>query len=127
MYNMFYQSHAGSWAFLLLFFLAAYFLFRFGKPKASKIIYMIVRLFYIIMLVSGIGMLVFNLNASADIGNFVSGNISFLIKGLLAIMLIGIMEVIMGKTKRRETTGSLWIVFVVLMVAVVALGYLKLG
>ncbi|TSB48156.1 DUF1516 family protein [Alkalicoccobacillus porphyridii] len=114
MYSIFYESHAGSWAILILLFLASYFLFRWGKQKASKIVYMIVRLFYIIMLVSGVGMLFNNMQ------------LSFIIKGVLAIMLIGIMEVIMGRTKRKELTGSFWIVFAVLLAVVVALGYLKL-
>ncbi|WYP25629.1 DUF1516 family protein [Alkalihalobacillus sp. FSL W8-0930] len=125
-YSMFYQSHAGSWAIMILLFLVAYFLFRWGKPKGSKIVYMIVRLLYVIMLASGIGLLVLRFNSYSNFGDFASANWSFLIKGVLAIMLIGIMEVIMGKTKRTEQTGSVWIVFIVLTAVVVALGYLKL-
>ncbi|MDQ0208234.1 DUF1516 family protein [Alkalicoccobacillus murimartini] len=122
--NIFYQSHAGSWAFLILFFLVAYFLYRWGKPKASKIVYMIVRLFYIIMLASGIGMLVIYLNLSPSLGSFVSAYILYLVKGLLAIMLIGMMEVIMGRTKRKDTTGSFWIILIILIVTVVTLGFI---
>lgn len=113
-YNTFYQMHAGSWAIMILLFLVAYFLYRWGKPKGSKIVYMIVRLFYIIMVASGVAMLIQN------------AQLSYMIKAVLAIMMIGIMEVIMGKTKRKEQTGSFWVVFVILAVAVVTLGYLKL-
>ncbi|WP_028559540.1 DUF1516 family protein [Paenibacillus pinihumi] len=110
--NIFYQSHSGSWAFLLILFVVAFLLAKGGKAKGAKIVGMVLRLFYIIMLVSGVGMLI----------GF-SFPLMFIIKGILAVILIGLMEMILGRTQRRENTGMFWILLVIIVAIVVLMGF----
>lgn len=89
--NIFYQSHAGSWFFTLLFFTVSYIALNKEKMKLQKITHMILRLFFVIMLISGIGMLVgFNFA------------LTYVVKGILALALIAFMEMILVRTKKRE-------------------------
>lgn len=122
MYTFLFTTHSASWLIMILLFLVTYFLIRAQKGKISTILSMVLRLFYIIMLVSGIGMLI---NKFMELG-FIGSNFIFALKGILAVMLIGMMEAILGRTKRREQTAFTWIAFVILLVAVVLLGFLKL-
>lgn len=107
-FSIFRGIHEGSWAFLAVLFVISYFLYRSRKLKAGTILHMIARLFYILMLVSGVGMLV--------AWEF---PLMYVVKGLLAILLIAFMEVAAGKAKRNENSlGSLFIVFLLLLVVV---------
>ncbi|HWO78290.1 MAG TPA: DUF1516 family protein [Bacillus sp. (in: firmicutes)] len=109
MYNIFYHSHAGSWAILIVLFLISYFV------RKQKISVMMQRLFYIIMLVTGIGMLVMR--------NF---ELLFVVKGILAILLIGTMEMLTIRSRKGKTVAGIWVGFVVLLVLVVLIGYDKI-
>ncbi len=110
--NIFYQSHAGSWFFTLLFFGVSYFMLTKQNMKAQKITHMILRLFFIIMVVSGLGMLV-----------GYQFSLVFVIKGILAIALIGLMEMILVRTKKGKQAGKLWLPFIVVLVLVFLLGF----
>lgn len=106
MLNTFYQMHAGSWAILLIFFFLSYFF-----PK-QKWLSMITRLFYLIMLISGIGMLF-----------LLKFPLVFIVKGILAIILIGMMEVLLAKKQKGEPQTLFWILFAVFLVLVVLFGF----
>ncbi len=73
---------------------------------------MIQRLFYLIMIISGVGMLV-----------MLGFPLLYVFKGILAIMLIGFMEVIVGRRKRSESTKKFWIGAIVLLLVILAIGY----
>lgn len=108
--NIFYQSHAGSWAFIIILFVVSAIFYR------QKITPMILRLFYLIMLVSGIGMLI-----------GYGFPVKYVVKGIIAIAVIGLMEMILGRMKRGQgkesSTKILFIVWAVLILIVVLLGY----
>lgn len=106
MFNIFYQSHAGSWAILLIFFLLSYFF------QNQKWLAIITRIFYLIMIVSGVGMLV-----------LLKFPLVFIIKGLLAILLIGIMEMIFEKKKKGEPHTVFWLFFAIELILVILLGF----
>lgn len=106
MYNIFLQSHAGSWAILIILFLISYF------ARKQKISVMLQRLFYIIMLVSGIGMLVMR-----------DFELLYVVKGILAILLIGVMEMLTARSRKQRPVAGLWVGFVVLLAIVVLIGY----
>ena len=106
MFNILLQSHSGSWAILVLLLVISYF-----APK-QKISLMVQRLFYLIMLGTGIGML------------FILGfPLIYVLKGILAIVLIGVMEMIVGRRKRAESTKMLWIACIVLILVIISIGY----
>jgi hypothetical protein len=116
MYNAFYHPHAYFWIILVVLFFATYFLMRANKAKGAKITHMILRLFYVIMLGSGIGLLV-SLNFAS----------SYILKGILAFSLVYFMESILVKTK-KDSFGNkpqvyYWIMCSVTLVLVVLMGY----
>ncbi|NEU29743.1 DUF1516 family protein [bacterium LRH843] len=113
--NMLYQSHIGSWAILVLLFFVSYFLLKGGVHKGAKIVHMILRLFYVIMVVSGIGMLIgFGFPAM------------YVVKGILAIILIYAMEMLLVRTS-KGTIGSkaptYWGILLITLILVILLGF----
>ncbi|RXZ80653.1 DUF1516 family protein [Paenibacillaceae bacterium] len=110
--NIFYQSHAGSWAFLVILFVIAFVLFKIGIAKGGKIVHMILRLFYIIMLVSGVGTLI-----------GYGFPLMYIIKGILAFFMIGLMEMVLGRTQRKEPAGMFLILLIFFVAIVVLMGY----
>ncbi|WP_026675505.1 DUF1516 family protein [Alkalihalobacterium bogoriense] len=117
MYNAIYQSHAGSWAITLLLFFIAYLLIVTNKDKAGKIVHMILRLFYVIMIVTG-GWLLFAWYLS---------ELTFIIKALLALALIYFMEVILTRAKKKNLDRKVkmyhWLQFGVTALLVVLIGF----
>ncbi|MFB5661828.1 DUF1516 family protein [Alteribacillus sp. HJP-4] len=108
--SVFYQSHAGSWAFLILFFLISYF------AAGQKITLMLQRLFAVIMIISGVGMIV-----------AYGFPLVYILKGVLALVLIAVMEMLIGKKKRKQSHGGLWIACIVLAALVIMLGFGVIG
>lgn len=116
MVNILYQSHAGSWAIMVILFIISFLLLRQGKSKGQKITQMILRLFYVIMVVSGIGMLM-----------AYQFPLVYVVKGALAIWLIATMELILARSGQGSTqetsTGSYWIQFAIALILVVLIGF----
>jgi hypothetical protein len=110
MMNILYQSHAGSWALLLIFFLLSYFFTQ------KKWLSMIARLFYVIMLVTGVGMLV-----------LLGFPMIFLLKGVLAILLLGLMEMLVAKKQKEQPHTWLWVAWAVILVLVLLIGFNVIG
>ncbi|MBO0994606.1 MULTISPECIES: DUF1516 family protein [Bacillaceae] len=112
MYNMLFQSHSGLWEITILLFIISFILLKMGKPKSKKITQMILRLFYVIMIISGLGMLI-TLNFPW----------LYVIKGILALWLIWMMELILSKSVVRKENGpstkSYWTQFIIALVLVV--------
>ncbi|WP_017726825.1 DUF1516 family protein [Halalkalibacterium ligniniphilum] len=107
--------HRDSWAVLIVLFLVSYFLLKTGKGKAGKIVHMIVRLFYLIMIITGIGSLIaYNFAAM------------YIVKGILAIALIYVIEMILVRTAKGTLGGkaaTYWLAFIILLVIVVLMGF----
>lgn len=80
--------------------------------KGQKITHMILRLFFVIMFLSGLG-LVIHLKFM-----FIS-----IVKMLVAIWLIASMELVLVKGRKGEPTGALWIQFIISVIAVLVIGY----
>ncbi|SDN25056.1 Protein of unknown function [Fictibacillus solisalsi] len=109
MFNIFYQSHTGSWAILIILFLITYF-------TRQKVTLMLQRLFYLIMIVSGVGMLA-QLNFP----------LHYVIKGILAIVLIGVMEMMVARKRKGNPMAAMWIVLIILFALVLLLAYNVIG
>ncbi|MGC4377925.1 DUF1516 family protein [Fictibacillus sp. Mic-4] len=113
MFNGLYHAHADTWIIMIVLFVIAFFLLKAGKLKAGKIIHMILRLFYVIMVVSGIGLLI-----------SIHFQPIYIIKGLLALWLIGTMEMLLARTKgnTNKPTAVLWIFIVIVLIVIVSIG-----
>ncbi|WP_442601659.1 DUF1516 family protein [Paenibacillus sp. KN14-4R] len=106
LFNIFLQSHKGSWAILLILFVASVIFQR------QKVTQMIQRLFYLIMLVSGIGMLM-----KLDFPP------TYVVKGIVAILMIGCMEMVLASINKRKPFLPMLIGAIVLAAIVVLIGY----
>src|SRR3954451_1012499 len=104
--------HADSWFITIVLFMVSYFLLQAGKRRPHKITHMILRLFYLIMLISGIGLLI-----------SVQFPVTYVIKAVLAIVLIGLMEMILIRGQKHKKVVSLWGMFIIILLIVVLLGF----
>lgn len=106
MYNMFHQMHAGSWLLTIVWFILS------SMFQGQKVTPLLQRVFYLIMIVSGISML-----------SILDFPLTLVVKGLLALVMIGTMEIILARRRRQKTTLPLWIIFVIILVTVVLMGF----
>ncbi|WP_084405728.1 DUF1516 family protein [Alteribacter aurantiacus] len=117
-YSAMLHTHSLMWFVMLVLFFVALVLLKNNRPKGAKIVQMSLRLFYILVLVTG-GTLLF--------WNFYLGTA---IKGILAIFLIFTMEKISTGTKKGTLQGTqktiFWVQFVILVIVVVYLGFVGL-
>ncbi|MCR8659953.1 DUF1516 family protein [Paenibacillus endoradicis] len=106
MYTGMLHTHSAAWIIMIILFLVSYFV---PKQKVTK---MILRLFYLIMIFSGGYM-------------FFSGSYTgvYHVKITCAIIVIGMMEMILARQKKGKSTLPFWIIFGVLLVVVVLIGY----
>ncbi|OIJ15216.1 hypothetical protein BKP35_05045 [Anaerobacillus arseniciselenatis] len=116
-YEAFYHPHAYSWVLLVTLFVVSFMLYRKQAAKPAKITHMILRLFYVIMLSTGIALLVLN---EFPIITFV--------KAVFAIYFIYLMEQILGRTKEHgtdydENTSRQWFFLVSTLIVIVLIGY----
>lgn len=107
--------HITSWALTLILFAITIIVQKSGKEKAAKIVHMVLRLFFVFTALTGIGLVVAYQMPQAYI------------KGALALILIGLMEAVVLRTKKGEKTGWLWVFLVIDLIAVFYFGYVVIG
>lgn len=104
-FQMLYDTHM-MWGLLLVFFVLALALPRQGWPV------MLLRLFYLVMIVSGVGMLI-----------VLQFPVFYVVKGLLALVLIGTIEMVLARRKKGSVSPIQWAVLLLLLVLVPLMGY----
>lgn len=114
MMEMLYHSHAGAWPITFLLFFLSFIFLKAGKPKGKKVTQMILRLFFVIMVVSGAGLLI------AYQFQFI-----YVIKGIVAIWMIMTMELILSRTgsAKGSSTAAYWLQFVIAAALVILIGF----
>lgn len=110
--QMFYHSHAGSWFFTILLFLSSYILLRRRKLTQLKFSIIMLRVFFVIMVSTGIGMLI-GMNFSFP----------FVVKGVFAIILITLMEMILARARKGKETRQLWLPVAGLLPLIILMGF----
>lgn len=103
--------HIYSWSITLILFIIT--LILTGKPKPQKIFHMILRLFLLITLLTGIGLLA---------GVFGFHGI-YLLKGALGIILLILIEMVVTKTRDHEPVTLWWIAFAIDIILVGWIGF----
>lgn len=113
-YEAFYHPHAYFWIVLVGLFFAAFFLYRAKKIIVGKITHNILRLFYLIMIGTGIALLVLN--------DFPL--ITFL-KAAIVMVMLYLMEKILGLAKRNEAVSTVkhWSFLITTLTLVLLIGY----
>ncbi len=111
-YIALYHPHAYFWMLLVALFFVAFFLYRANVAKGAKITHMVLRLLYVIMIVTGVGML-FSIGFP----------LTYVIKGILAIALIYFMEMILVRTKKGTLQPYFWFFCLGALALVLLMGY----
>ncbi|MGD6817710.1 YisL family protein [Metabacillus sp. 113a] len=110
--------HITSWILGLVLFFAAYYLHTSGNAKASKIVHMILRVFYILIIVSGVTVVLGIYGMYAE----------YIIKGVSGLWVIASMEMILVRSRKGKPVRSFWIQLIIALVLVLLLGWrLPLG
>ncbi|GIN84041.1 UPF0344 protein YisL [Heyndrickxia sporothermodurans] len=111
------HAHITTWVIAIILFFIALALYKGGNAKGAKIVHMITRLFYILIIVTG-AFLFFK---------FQKANPALYgIKLLDGLLIIGMLEMILVKVKKGKGTGLFWILFIIFFIAALYLGFVKL-
>src|SRR5690606_21855116 len=101
-FNALYYTHIDTWGITLLVFFISFFLLTKDKMKAQKITHMILRILFVVMFVTGFGLVISYKFALITI-----------VKMLFALWLIASMEMILIKAKKNQPTSVVWVQFVI--------------
>ncbi|SDI58010.1 DUF1516 family protein [Natribacillus halophilus] len=119
--DILFNIHRVGWVLLVIVFIIACILLAAGKRKGSFITHQIARFFYVVMILTGIFNLIY-LAAGSDIFPW-----NDTAKGIIAIWLIYLMEVILGRKNRDELVGSVftyyWLQWAIALFVVILIGY----
>lgn len=112
--------HITSWivAIILLFIVTSF--YKQGKDKPGKILHMIMRLDYLVILYSGGSLLGVYMGSDAGL----TGEV--IIKVIAGIWTIAAIEMISVKTNKNKPTKSWWIQFVIAALIAIILGFTRL-
>lgn len=110
--------HITSWVLALILFGVAIMLQKQGKAKPAKIMQMVLRVDYLLILYSGGSLL----------ANYFNGEmlIEAIIKGLAGLWVIAIMEMILIRRKKGKPVVGFWVQFGVAVLITIALGFGRL-
>lgn len=106
------HMHITSWVIALILVFVAYGLYSSGNSKGAKITHMILRLFYIIVIITGAQLFLM----------FTAWNGEYIAKALLGLITIGFMEMLLIRRKNGKAATGIWIGFIVVLLLTVALG-----
>jgi hypothetical protein len=107
------HAHITTWLLALILFFIALSLHRSGKAKGLKIVHMILRLFYLLIIATGVGML-FSISTISSL---------YIIKALVGILVIGFFEMVLVRTIKGKPTGMFWTLFIISFIVVLYLGF----
>lgn len=110
------HGHVTAWALALILFFVALSLHKSGKTKGFKVIQMILRVLYLLIIATGIGML------------FMLAKITtlYILKAVVGLWIIGLFEMILSRVANNRKTSVFWIQFIVAWILVLYLGFVEL-
>ena len=107
--------HITTWAIaLILFFIAA-----FSKKKLTAV-QMVLRVFYILLIITG-GALFLEYRDTIAAANDGSG-MTYDMKVLFGILVIGFMEMILGRKNKGKSVNIFWVLFAIVLLVTLYLG-----
>jgi uncharacterized membrane protein SirB2 len=110
------HAHVTTWFLTIILFAVAYFLQKKGKEKGLKIVQMILRLFYLLTLGTGI-YLVHSYGYAPVV----------LFKGLIGLWVISTMEMVLVRKNKGKPVFAFGVQFFVSLVLVLFYGYVVIG
>lgn len=112
------HMHITAWALAIVLFLVALSLHKSGKAKGFKILHMILRVLYLLVIGSGAAIL-FSISTIST---------TYIIKVIAGLWTVSMIEMILVRTAKGKSTSILWVQFVIALIAALYLGYkLPLG
>ena len=105
--------HITTWVIAVVLFLIAAFMQR--DSKGRKILHMVLRLFYILIIITGLTL--FIEWSSSD-------PMLYGIKFLLGILTIGMMEMVLVRSKKQKPVTMFWALFAVFLFATMFIGFM---
>lgn len=106
------NEHVLSWVIAFGLFFVAVGLHKAGKQKGLKIVQMILRLFYILIIASG-AMILLSLN---------SISFMYILKAAVGIWVISMLELILVRMTKQQSTGFYWVQFAISFAVILYLG-----
>ncbi|GCD83835.1 YisL family protein [Parageobacillus thermoglucosidasius] len=107
------HAHITSWLITIVLFFVAVSLLRSGSSKA-KIVQMVLRLFYILTIITGLLLL----------HSIASISILYIVKTIAGLWLIGAMEMVLISMKKEKSAKAAWIQWIIAFALALFLGLL---
>ncbi|MEQ6375440.1 DUF1516 family protein [Bacillaceae bacterium S4-13-58] len=116
------HSHVGGWSLAIVLILLAVIFLKTGQKKVSKILHMILRLVYVIIIISGGYLYSLYFQGAGNLGEAT-------VKALAGLWVIFSMEMILVKMGKDKPTLSYWIQLIIALAITLVLGFgrLELG
>lgn len=112
--------HITAWAVAIILLVVVSIFYKQGKNKPGKILHMILRLFYLVIIGSGVKMLIdFKYPGAALTGELI-------IKVIAGLWTIVSIELITVRTAKGKSTKAWWIQFVIAAIIAIGLGFARL-
>ncbi|MFD2681283.1 YisL family protein [Bacillus seohaeanensis] len=107
------HAHITTWVIALILFIVALGLHNAGKQKGMKVVQMILRLFYLLIILTGV--LMFFKHQGIDPALYG-------IKALVGIWVIAMFEMILVRMNKGKGTGIFWVQLIIAFIIVLYLG-----
>ena len=104
--------HITTWVIAILLFLGAAFMDR--ESKGRKIVHMVLRLFYILVIITGLALFIAHSSYDA---------MEYGLKFLFGLLTIGMMEMVLVRGKKQKSVTLFWILFAVFLLASLFYGF----
>jgi hypothetical protein len=113
------HTHVSSWLLGIILFFVSYFLLKKGNIKGQKVTHMVLRLFYVLIIVSG-GTIVTIITAESGFPPV------YATKAIIGLWVIFMMEWILTKGKKGIYKSIYWFLLVLALALVFFYGYIIL-
>lgn len=107
------HAHIATWVIGLLLFVVALFLHKSGNKKATKIVHMVLRLFYLLIIATGAILFAKHSSWNAML---------YGMKFLGGLVVIAMMEMILIKVTKGKNAVVFWVIFIIALIATFLLG-----
>ena len=104
--------HITTWVVGIVLFLVAAFMNR--ESKGRKIVHMILRLFYILILITGLALFIEWSSSDA---------MQYGMKFLFGLLTIGMMEMVLVRSKKQKSVTLFWVLFAVFLFVTLFFGF----
>lgn len=104
--------HITVWVVGIILFLVAAFMHR--DSKGRKIVHMITRLFYVLIIITGLTLFIAHSSFDAML---------YGLKFLFGLLTIGMMEMVLVRGKKQKPVTLFWALFVVFLIVTLFLGF----